>query len=309
MKILLADAFDESLPGRLAAFGEVLPDPARLAETEVLLVRSKTKVTREYLLGVPNLQLVIRGGVGLDNVDVEACRERGIEVRNTPRASSVAVAELAMALMLAVPNQLVEAHVSTKDGRWLKKDLKRGELFQKTLGLLGVGLIGTEVARRAQAFGMRVLGYDPNLPNHALVELLDNLEELLAQADYVSLHLPLTPETRGLIDKHTLQLMKAGAVLVNTARGKLVVEQDVADALAAGRLRAYATDVYCADPPETGCPLLSAPRVLMTPHIGGSSRENLLRIGESVVEILRKRQAAQRRSEAALAEGQALVMA
>src|SRR5450759_1009966 len=134
MKILIADAFDESLPGRLAPFGEVLTDPARLKDAEVVLVRSKTKVTREFLNGAPNLKLVIRGGVGLDNVDIEACREKGIDVKNTPRASSVAVAELAMALMLAIPNRLVEGHVSMKEGKWLKKELKRTELYEKTLG-------------------------------------------------------------------------------------------------------------------------------------------------------------------------------
>ena len=288
MKILLADAFDESLPARLAPFGEVFTDVARLAEAHVLLVRSKTKVTRDYLVKAPALRMVIRGGVGLDNVDMQACRERGIEVMNTPRASSVAVAELAMALMLSVPNRLVEAHVSMKEGKWLKKELKRVELFGKTLGLLGAGLIGTEVARRAQAFGMRVIAYDPNLANHALAELVDSPFDLMAQADYISLHMPITPETKGMIDHNALDKMKDGAVLVNTARGKLVVEEDVAAALRSGKLRAYATDVFCADPPEPNCPLLSAPNVVMTPHIGGSSAENLLRIGDVVVELLKK---------------------
>lgn len=297
MKILVADPFDDSLPARLAPFGETFSDVSRLPEADVLLVRSKTKVTREYLQKARNLKLVIRGGVGLDNVDIEACRERGIEVKNTPRASSVAVAELAMALMLAVPNRVVEGHVSTKSGKWLKKELKRTELFQKTLGLLGAGLIGTEVARRAQAFGMRVIAYDPNLANHALAELVDSEEELYAQADFISLHLPMTPETKGMIDKHAIEHMKDGVILVNTARGKLVVEADVAVALASGKIRAYATDVFCADPPEAGCPLLSAPNVLMTPHLGGSSQENLLRIGESVVGILKKWVAVERRLE------------
>ena len=131
MKILIADAFDESLPGRLAPFGEVLTDPARLKDAEVVLVRSKTKVTREFLNGAPNLKLVIRGGVGLDNVDIQACRERGIDVKNTPRASSVAVAELTMALMLAVPSRLVEGHTGLKQGRFLKKELKRTELLRQ----------------------------------------------------------------------------------------------------------------------------------------------------------------------------------
>jgi D-3-phosphoglycerate dehydrogenase len=288
MKILISDAFDESLPGRLSAFGDVLSDPARLPEADVVLVRSKTKVTRDWLKDAKSLKLVVRGGVGLDNVDIEACRERGIEVKNTPRASSVAVAELTMAFLLAVPNHLVEAHNSMKDGKWLKKELKRGELFGKTLGLLGAGLIGTEVARRARAFGMEVVAYDHYIPNHALAELVDEPEELYAKADYISIHLPLTPETRGMVDRTAIERMKTGVVIVNTARGKVVVEEDLAEALKSGKVAAYATDVYASDPPDPKSPLLSAPNVLLTPHVGGSSRENLLRIGDNVVDLLKK---------------------
>lgn len=288
MKILVADPFDPSLPTRLAALGDVDTEPARLGEAEVLLVRSKTKVTRETLAKAPKLKLVVRGGVGLDNVDVEACRERGITVRNTPRASSVAVAELALGLMLAATNRIIEGHVSLKAGRWLKKELKRTELFGKTLGLLGAGLIGTEVARRAQAFGMKVIAFDPNLPNHALAELVDSEDELFARADVLSIHLPLTPETRGLVDAHAIAKMRDGVILVNTARGKVIVEADVAAALASGKLACYATDVFESDPPSPESPLLSAPNVILMPHVGGSSRENLLRIGDAVFELLAK---------------------
>jgi D-3-phosphoglycerate dehydrogenase len=288
MKILIADAFDAKLPDRLAAFGEVWTDPARLADAEVVLVRSKTKVTREYLAGAPNLKLVIRGGVGLDNVDKAACTERGIEVLNTPQASSVAVAELAMALMLAVPNQLIAAHNGMVEGKFLKNEIKRTELFRKTLGLLGVGLIGTEVAKRAAAFGMDVIAYDPFLTTHPIAKLVP-LDDLLARADYVSLHTPLTDQTRGLIDAGAIAKMKDGVILVNTGRGKVVVEPDLADALRSGKVRAYATDVWYSDPPDPTCPLLSAPNVLMTPHIGASSKENLGRIGDVVVEILSRR--------------------
>ncbi len=289
MRILLADSFDDSLPGRLAAFGTVSTEMNDLGEAEVLLVRSKTKVMPEMLAKAPRLKLVIRGGVGLDNVDIEACRERGVEVRNTPRASSVAVAELAMALMLGVPNRLVEGHAGMKDGKWLKKELKRSELFGKTLGLLGVGLIGTEVARRALAFGMRVVAHDHYVPHHALAEMLDTEEDLYELSDYISIHLPLTPETKGMIDARAISRMRDGVVIVNTARGKVVVEEDLAAALKAGKVRAYATDVWASDPPDPSSPLLAAPNVLMTPHIGASSRENLLRIGDAIVEILTKK--------------------
>lgn len=289
MKILIADAFDKGLPDRLKAFGEVTEDMAQLPEADVLLVRSKTKVTKEMLQGAPKLQLVVRGGVGLDNVDKPACKERGVEVMNTPKASLVAVAELALALMLAVPNRLIEAHNALKlEGKFLKKELKRTELFQKTLGLLGIGLIGSEVAKRAQAFGMTVIAYDPFVKEHPVAKMV-SLDDLLAKSDYISMHMPLTDETKGMIKKDSMAKMKKGVIIVNTGRGKCVVEEDMAEALKAGQVGAYATDVWYSDPPEPASPLLSAPNVLMTPHIGASSKENLLRIGDCIVEILEKR--------------------
>jgi D-3-phosphoglycerate dehydrogenase len=285
MKILIADAFDATLPGRLKTFGDVYEDMGRLSEADVLLIRSKTKVTKEFLEGAPNLKLVIRGGVGLDNVDRETCKARGIEVRNTPQASSVAVAELTMALMLAVPNRIVEGHNSMKEGKWIKKELKRTELYQKTLGLLGVGLIGTEVAKRAAAFGMKVVAYDPFVQNHPVAEI-KGLDDVLASADYISMHTPLTDETKGMVNRTMIAKMKDGVILVNTGRGKVVVEADLAEALESGKVRTYATDVWYSDPPDPSSPLLSAPNVLMTPHIGASSKENLLRIGDIIVDII-----------------------
>jgi len=285
MKILIADAFDATLPGRLKTFGDVYEDMGRLSEADVLLIRSKTKVTREFLEGAPNLKLVIRGGVGLDNVDRETCKSRGIEVRNTPQASSVAVAELTMALMLAVPNRIVEGHTSMKEGKWIKKELKRTELYQKTLGLLGVGLIGTEVAKRAAAFGMKVVAYDPFVQSHPVAEMKEE-GDVLASADYISMHTPLTDQTKGMVNKAMIAKMKDGVILVNTGRGKVVVEADLAEALESGKVRAYATDVWYSDPPDPSSPLLRAPNVLMTPHIGASSKENLLRIGDIIVDII-----------------------
>ena len=151
MHILIADAFDAKLPERLAAFGEVSSDMGTLAQANVLLVRSKTKVTPELLAQAPALKLVIRGGVGMDNVDKKACAEKGVKAVNTPRASSVAVAEMAMAFLVAIPARLIEAHTSMKEGKFLKSELKRTELFKKTLGLIGAGAIASEVAKRAQA--------------------------------------------------------------------------------------------------------------------------------------------------------------
>jgi D-3-phosphoglycerate dehydrogenase len=289
MLILICDAFDASLPKRLEKFGEVTDDVARLKETEVALVRSKTKCTAEWIASAPKLKLIIRGGVGLDNVDAKAARERGIEVRNTPAASSVAVAELAFALMLAVPNRLIEAHNAMKEGKFLKKEVKRTELFGKTLGLIGIGRIANEVAKRAAAFGMRVLAFDPFVKHADHAILVPTLKDLIRQADYISLHVPLNDDTKGMINKDTLAVMKDGVVIVNTGRGKCVVEEDLAQALKSGKVAAYATDVYYSDPPDPNSPLLSAPNVIFTPHIGASSKENLLRIGNEVVALLEEK--------------------
>ena len=292
MLILICDAFDASLPKRLERFGEVTDDLARLRDAEVALVRSKTKCTAEWMAGAPKLRLIVRGGVGLDNVDAKAAKERGIEVRNTPAASSVAVAELAFALMLAVPNKLIVAHNAMKmEGKFLKKEIKRTELFQKTLGLVGAGRIASEVAKRAAAFGMRVLSHDPFVKHSDVAILVPTVKELFAQADYISLHVPLTDDTKGMINKHTIAGMKDGVVIVNTGRGKCIVEEDLAEALASGKVSAYATDVWYSDPPDPSSPLLAAPNVFMTPHIGASSKENLLRIGDEVVALLLERTA------------------
>jgi D-3-phosphoglycerate dehydrogenase len=285
MKILISDAFDPSLAGKLTAFGEVTDDKERLPEVDVVLVRSKTKCDREYIDRAQRLRLIVRGGVGLDNIDVDYARSKGVKVYNTASASAVAVAELAFALMVAVPTRLVDGHEGMRQGKWLKKELKRTELLGKTLGLVGAGNIGTELARRALAFGMRVVAYDPLLKSHELAELVP-MERLFAESDYISLHVPLTDETRGMVNRETIASMKAGVVLINTARGKCVVEDDLVDALRSGKVRAYATDVFYSDPPDPASPLLAAPNVIMTPHLGASSEENMLRIGDVVIQIL-----------------------
>lgn len=285
MKILISDAFDPSLPDKLTAFGEVTSDTDQLADADVVLVRSKTTCDRAYIDRASKLKLIIRGGVGLDNIDVDYARSKGIQVFNTAEASAVAVAELAFALMISVPTRLVEGHTSMTRHEWLKKQLKRTELMGKTLGLVGAGNIGTVLARRAIAFGMRVIAYDPLLKHHECVDLV-SLDDLFAEADYISLHVPLTDETRGMVNTETMGRMKDGVVIVNTARGRCVVEADMAAALASGKVRAYATDVWYSDPPPADCPLYDAPNVIMTPHLGASSAENMLRIGDVVVRIL-----------------------
>ena len=286
MLLLLADAFAPDLPARLAEFGEVTTDMSRLGDAEVLIVRSKTKVDKAMIDAAPKCRYIIRGGVGVDTIDVEYATSKGIAVDNTPEASSIAVAELAFALMIAMPNHLVRADVSMKEGKWLKKELERTELYGKTLGLVGIGRIGRELAVRAKAFGMSVIAYDKYVTISDVATLV-SLDELYAKADYISLHTPLTDETRGMINAAAIAKMKKGVFLLNTCRGQVVIEQDIADALQSGTLAGYATDVYNKEPPEDS-PLLRAPNVLMTPHLGASTEENLLRLGDSIVARLKK---------------------
>ncbi len=278
MLILISDAFDPSLPGILSKYGDVTDDKSRLAEAEIVLVRSKTKVTREYIDSAPKLKMTIRGGVGLDNIDQEYAKEKGIIVRNTAEASTTAVAELAFALMIALANEIAKADRSMREGKWLKKELKRMELCGKTLGILGLGRIGLALAVRARAFQMRVLGWHPDVNFTDFAEIRPTMKEVLNESDFVSLHMPLVDDTRGVINKQTLAQFKDGAYLVNTARGKLCVEEDVVQALKSGKLAGFATDVWFSDPPENS-PLFGAPNCIFCPHVGASTTENMLRIG------------------------------
>ncbi len=266
MLILLADAFLSDLPKRLEAFGEVTQDQGRVAEAEIVIVRSKTKVGKEMMDKAPLLKFIIRGGVGVDTIDVPYAESKGIVVVNTPEASSVAVAELAFAMMAAMPANIVAADVSMKQGKWLKKELERTELL----------------AVRAKAFGMHVIAYDKYVEKSDAAEMM-SLDQVYAKADFISLHTPLTDETRGMINVASIAKMKKGVRIINTCRGQVIVEADVAAALASGQLAGYATDVYDKEPPE-GCPLVTAPNSLLTPHIGASTAENLVRLGDSIVE-------------------------
>ena len=282
MLILLADAFQADLPKRLEAFGQVSTDAGRVGEAEIVIVRSKTKVGKDMIDAAPKLKFVIRGGVGVDTIDVPYAESKGIVVVNTPEASSVAVAELAFAMMAAMPANIVAADVSMKQGKWLKKDLERTELMGKTLGLVGIGRIARELAVRAKAFGMHVVAYDKNVEKSDAAEMM-SLEQVYARADYISIHTPLTDETRGMINAASIARMKKGVRVINTCRGQVVIEADVAAALASGHFAGYATDVYDREPPE-GSPLLTAPNALLTPHIGASTAENLARLGDCIVD-------------------------
>jgi D-3-phosphoglycerate dehydrogenase len=285
MLILISDAFDATLPDRLARFGEVTEDKDRLPEADVVLVRSKTKVQADYLAQAPNLKLIVRGGVGLDSIDVPEATRRGIVVRNTAEASTTAVAELAFALMLGMTSHIARGDASMREGQWLKKELKRTELYGKTLGVVGLGRIGLALAARARAFNMRVLGWHPDVNFTDFAEIYGDLNAMLGESDFVSLHTPLHPDTRGLINRDRLHFFKDGAILVNTARAAVIVEDDVVEALQSGKLGGYASDVWPSDPPADS-PLLHAPNTLFTPHLGASTGENMRRIGVMIERLL-----------------------
>jgi len=250
-----------------------------------VLVRSKTKCTKEYIDQAPNLALIIRGGVGIDNIDKAYAESKGIIVRNTPKSSAIAVAELAFALMLSTPNNLVAYHNGMKNGEWLK-NLKRTELYGKTLCLFGIGNIASKVAERAKAFGMKVVAYDKYVSSSTVAEMAKSPEEAVVDADYISLHLPLTDETKGMVNRALIAHCTKKPVVINTGRAGCVQEDDMVSMLEDGTVSWYCTDVWPTDPPAADYPILKAEHVTLTPHVGANSVENLARIGEETYDIM-----------------------
>ena len=288
MLILIADAFEKSLPGKLSVFGEVTDDISRLAEADVILIRSKTKATKEYIDNAKKCRLIIRGGVGMDNIDLAYAKEKGIIATNTPKSSAPAVAEMAFALMLSTASKVCFYDRTMKAGEWAKKT-KRSELGGKTLALLGLGNIAKRVATLANAFGMKVQAYDKQVTESDLAELKATPEEAVKDADYISMHLPYTPETDKMVNEDLINKMEKKPVIINTGRGKCVDEAAVAQALKDGRLSWFCTDVYSSEPPVVSeNPLFGCENVTFSPHVGANSNENLLRIGQEVYDTIEK---------------------
>lgn len=259
---------------------KVIPD------VDVLVVRSATKVTSDIIEAGKNLKIIARAGIGLDNIDVQKAKEKGIKILNTPGASAPSVAELAIGLMLACARHIARATISLKEGKWEKKILKGKELLGKTLGLIGFGNIGQEVARRALGFGMRVIVYDPARPETDLpVEYVD-LDTLLRESDFISLHVPLNESTKHMINKEAISKMKDGVIIVNTSRGGTIDEEALYEALVSGKVYAAGLDVFEVEPPsdELRRKLLSLDNVVATPHIGASTAEAQKRVGKELVE-------------------------
>lgn len=258
----------------------------RLSGVAGLIVRSATKVTQEVIEAADALEVVGRAGIGLDNVDVEAASRRGVVVMNTPGANTVAAAEHTWALLLALSRQIPQAHAHTKGGKWERERFLGTEIYGKTLGIVGLGRIGSEVARRAQGFGMTVIAYDPYLTEEVATRLgveLVELDALLARADFITLHTPLTRETAGLIGRPELDRMKPGVRIVNCARGGVVDERALAEAIAAGKVAGAALDVFEEEPPW-GSPLLELDQVVVTPHLGASTEEAQTAVAEAIAQ-------------------------
>jgi D-3-phosphoglycerate dehydrogenase len=295
VKIVIADKISERGMELLRAPGwqiaaPAAPDlPAALAAADGLIVRSATRVTSALLAEGPRLRVVGRAGVGVDNVDCEAATLRGVLVMNTPGGNAVSVAEHAFALLLSLARSVPQLNAALHAGRWEKSGAGGVELRGKTLGLVGLGRVGAEVARRARVFEMRVVAHDPYITPEAAaeagVELLP-LGELLAGADVVSLHTALSPATERIVNAAFLARMKRGARLINTARGELVDEIALAEALRSGHLAGAALDVFSSEPPRQS-PLLGLPGVVATPHVAGATQEAQEEVGVQIAQQVR----------------------
>ena len=293
MKIVLAEkvsvatlAVFAAEPGWEVVTHDQLPQglAAALVDADALVVRSAVQVDDALMGSAPKLRVIGRAGVGVDNIDADAATRRGIVVMNTPGANAVAVAELTVGLMLALARKLPAANTTMHAGKWEKKSLQGAELRGKTLGILGLGRIGLEVARRARGFGLEILGSDPFVSAAVAREngiFLVSLDELFAKADYLTLHVGLTPQTTGVINAKTLAAMKKGVRIINCARGELIDDAALVAALKSGQVAGAALDVFCEEPPKNS-PYAELENVILTPHIAGSTAEAQEAVGVQI---------------------------
>jgi len=259
-----------------------------IPEFNAAVVRSSTKIRKRAIEAASNMELIVRAGIGLDNIDVEAAKEKGIEVANTPTATTISVAEHTFGLMLGAIRNHGRANLSMKAHKWEKKLFKGTELYGKTLGITGSGRIGLAVAERAIAFGMKVIVYDVIQVKSELDIRQVSLEELLSHADIISIHLPLSEKTRHMISDNEFTKMKDGVVLVNASRGGIVDEKALLNALDSGKVQAAAVDVFEKEPTDNFA-LIDNPKVITTPHLGAASKEGQKRAGMEVAKILKEK--------------------
>jgi D-3-phosphoglycerate dehydrogenase len=296
LRILVCDPIAEDGLQKLRAAGHevdvktgLIPEALvqEIAPYHVVVVRSATKITQAVVAAGRNLKAAIRGGVGLDNIDAAACAALGVAVLSTPEAATVSVAEHALALMFAVARRIARADQLLRRGKWEKQTLVGDEIAGKTLGLVGIGRIGAEVALRARALGMRVLATRRDMNRAAPLGVeLRGLDELLELSDFVSIHVPGGPATKDLLDSPQFARMKQGAFLINCSRGGIVNEAALAKALQSGRIAGAAVDVFDEEPPKPDHPLFGLENVVLTPHLGAMTREAQERVGLAVAEKL-----------------------
>ena len=296
MKVLVSDPIAEAGLKKLREYFEVDYKPGVskeellniISQYSGLVVRSETKVTKDVIEKANNLKVIGRAGVGVDNIDVEEATKKGILVINAPEGNTIAACEHTFGLMLAISRKIPQAYFSLKQGKWEKKNFVGNELYGKVLGLVGLGRIGSEVARRAKSFKMRIIAYDPFIsPERAKdldIELTNDLSYLLKESDYVSLHTPLTSDTRNLIGKKELEMMKPTAYLINCARGGLVDEEALYEVLKEKKIAGAAVDVFKEEPIKPDSPLLTLDNILLTPHLGASTQEAQEKVAVIVAE-------------------------
>lgn len=294
-RVLIADPIEESAVAKLKAAGlEIVlrnaekdgPIEKQIKGFDCVVVRSATKITKEVIDAADKLKLIVRAGVGLDNVDKKAADAKGVVVQNTPEAPSISVAEMVFSLMFALARNISQADSLMKSERWEKKKLGGTELWQKTVGVVGFGRIGCEVAKRAKAFGMNVLAYDVINIDKLCKETgakKSDMKTIIERSDYITVHVPLIPETKGMIGAKELKKMKKTAFLINTARGGVIDERALLDALNAGQIAGAGLDVFENEPP-TDWQLVKHPKVVATPHLASSTEEGQIRVGELTVQ-------------------------
>ncbi|MEJ5198915.1 MAG: hydroxyacid dehydrogenase [Anaerolineae bacterium] len=294
MKVLICDSISSHAIERMRTAGIEVDVQDKITADELLqvvgaydaiVVRSRTKVRKPVIDAATNLKVIVRGGVGVDNIDVDYAQARGIRVLNTPGASTASVAELTLAYLFALARPIVQATISMREGLWEKSRFEGIELQGKVLGIIGMGRIGTAVAVRAAALGMIVLGYDSRSIGPAPYMQMVSLDELLARSDFITLHLPLTAESHHMINAETIAKMKTGVRIVDCARGGVIDEDALYDAIRSGKVAGAALDVF-ENEPLTDRKLFELPQVIGSPHIGASTHEATARIGDEVADIL-----------------------
>ena len=293
MKILITDPISDTAIKMIEEKGEAIEVDLKydfpkeklgeiIGNYDGIVVRSATELNGEVLENAKNLKFIIRGGVGLDNIDVKKAEEKGIVVLNTPEASTISVAELVIGYLIALSRFIPQATYSLKTGKWEKKKFKGQEIFGKTLGIIGIGRIGKEVAKRANALGMKILGFDPFVKEAEGIEIAD-LHFLVENSDYITLHIPLAENTKYIINKGLIDKMKQGVFIINCARGGLIDEDALYTALQSGKIKGAAFDVFEIEPPNNN-KLLQLENFIATPHIGGSTVESQERIGAEIAQ-------------------------